>query len=162
VAAMGRRRLETRSGRLMGPFQFGKGGPEAPGGWVIIFEPRVCLGDEIRVPDLAAWHADRFVEIPDAGPIPIVPDWIAEVLSPSTEVEDRTVKRDLYAKTGVRHLWLLHPSLHTLEIHRLAADLTWTLVATVAGRVRVRAEPFDAVELDLALIWPPGDPPVAD
>ena len=131
-----------------GAFGFGIGGP---GGWVILDEPRIRFVDEVRVPDLAGWHAERYRD-PERGPFVVVPDWICEVLSPGTTAEDRAEKQPLYARAGVRHLWLLDPLAKTLEVLRLQGDL-WVVASVFSGEARVRAEPFDAIELDLAAIW---------
>lgn len=136
---------------LGGPFRLGVGGP---GGWVIYEEPRVRFDADVRVPDLAGWRKERWATPPRKGPLTIIPDWICEVLSASTEAEDRAVKLPLYARAGVAHVWVISPEARTLELYRLA-PAGWLLVGTHAGDVRVRAEPFDAVELDLAELWLP-------
>jgi Uma2 family endonuclease len=133
---------------LGAPFRFGNGGP---GGWVIVHEPRIRFGEDIRVPDLAGWHRDRY-QGPALGPLTVIPDWICEVLSLSTEAEDRGPKMDLYRRAGVGHVWLIGWQARTLEFYRHDAA-GWLRVATFAGDARVRAEPFDAVELDLAQLW---------
>src|SRR5687767_12359986 len=115
-------------GLLGGPFRFGVRGP---GGWVILQKPRVQLGDESRVPDLAAWRADT-----------TIPDWICEILSPATEAEDRGPKMDLYARAGVEHVWLVGWIARTVEVYRRQAA-GWLRVATFTGDAKVRAEPFD-------------------
>ena len=69
-----------------------------------------------------------------------------------TEADDRTTKFTLYAQHGVRHLWFIQPLARTLEVYRLEAQ-GWFVVGTHAGAVKVRAEPFDAVEIDLGLLW---------
>lgn len=138
-------------GILVGPFRMGVGGP---GGWIILDEPRVRFGDEIRVPDLAGWRKERWRNPPRKGPIPIAPDWISEVLSSSTETDDRTVKVPLYGRHGVRHLWIVNPEARTLEVYRLEGK-GWLLVAVFSRDQRVRAEPFDAIEWDLSLLWLP-------
>ncbi len=132
------------------PFGFGIGGP---GGWILLDEPRLALLGDIRVPDLAGWRRERWADVPDEGPIPLVPDWVCEVLSPSTAAEDRGPKRALYARAGIGHYWIIDPKARTLEVYRLGGDL-WVHVATFVGAEKVRAEPFDAVEVDLALVWP--------
>ena len=135
---------------LGGPFRFGVGGP---GGWVFLDEPSIRFGRDIRVPDLAAWRRERWPGAPRSGPITIAPDWICEVLSRSTEKEDRIIKPALYARERVGYLWLLSPEVHTLQVMRLEKE-GW-LLRGFADSERVRAEPFDAIELDLSHLWAP-------
>jgi hypothetical protein len=147
--------LEASSGLgvlLGGPFQFGFGG--GPGGWVILDEPRIRFGDDCRVPDLAGWHKVRYARPVDSRPYEVMPDWVCELLSRSTAVEDRTEKLPLYAKHGIRHAWVIDAIAQTLEVLRLEAG-SWVLAQTFGGDAKVRAEPFEAIEIDLALIWGP-------
>jgi len=137
---------------LIGPFHRGRGGP---GGWWILFEPELHLGGDVLVPDLAGWRRGRMPEFPDAAAFTLVPDWVCEVVSPSTERLDRAGKMPAYARDAIPHLWLLNPLTRTLEVYRLAEG-RWLLLATHEGAARVRAEPFDAVELDLAPLWGEG------
>ncbi|HOU90092.1 MAG TPA: Uma2 family endonuclease [Polyangiaceae bacterium] len=142
---------ETASdlGAVLTPaFKFGRGGP---GGWVILDEPRVDLSGDIRVPDLAGWRSERY-ERPARGPYTVVPDWICEVLSPATATVDRTEKLPLYQRCGVSFLWLVDPLGFTLEAYRLE-EQGYLLLVTASGRDVVRAPPFDAIELELALLW---------
>jgi Uma2 family endonuclease len=131
------------------PFHRGRGGP---GGWWIIDEPELHFGDDIVVPDLAGWRRERLPEFPDTPAFSLAPDWACEVVSPSTERLDRAKKMPVYAAAGVPHLWLVNPTARTVEVYRLA-DGRWLLLATHEGAQRVRAEPFEAVELDLAPLW---------
>jgi Uma2 family endonuclease len=137
------------------PFKRGRGGP---GGWMILDEPELHLGEDVLVPDLAGWRTERLPAIPSEPYFTLEPDWICEVLSPSTERLDRTRKLALHARAGVRHAWLIHPVHRSLEVLRLHEG-SWLLVAVHRDDQRVRAEPFDAIELDLAILWA-GAPPV--
>jgi Uma2 family endonuclease len=47
------------------------------------------------------------------------PDLVIEILSPGTEERDRTFKRSLYARHGVREMWMVSPEAKTVEIYRL-------------------------------------------
>jgi Putative restriction endonuclease len=134
---------------LSGPFRFGIGGP---GGWLILDEPELHLGEDVLVPDLAGWRRDRMPEMPDVAAFTLAPDWICEVLSPSTGVLDRARKLPIYARRGVGHAWLVDPLQRTLEVFRREGG-SWLLVTTFAGDDKVRAEPFDAIDLDLAAVW---------
>jgi Uma2 family endonuclease len=129
-------------------------GEDGPGGWWILDEPELHLGEDIVVPDLAGWRLETMAELPDASHFETVPDWVCEVLSPSTEADDRAVKMPVYARAGTSHAWLLDPTLKTLEVFRLQGG-QWVLVRTFKGDVHVQAEPFEAVALDLSALWSP-------
>ena len=131
------------------PFQFGNGGP---GGWIILVEPELHLGDHVVVPDLAGWRRERMPEVPEGAAFTIPPDWVCEWLSKSTETIDRAEKLPIYADAGVKHIWLASAARRTLEVLRLERS-KWVIFAIHRGDVRVRAEPFDAIELDLAILW---------
>ena len=91
-------------------------------------------------------------KVPDGVAFTIVPDWVCEVASKSTEKLDRRKKLPLYASVGVGHAWLLHPRLRTLEVFRLHEG-KWLALGVHADDEKVRAEPFDELELDLSLLW---------
>jgi Uma2 family endonuclease len=131
---------------------FGRGNRGGPGGWVILFEPELHIVGQVMVPDIAGWRRERRPEIPDAPFFELAPDWVCEVLSPSTAALDRTRKMRHYGRAGVTHVWLLDPTPQTLEVFRRDGD-SWRLVLAVAGDAEVRAEPFEAVELALAGLW---------
>jgi Uma2 family endonuclease len=144
----------SRLGSELGPpFDRGRGGP---GGWWILDEPELHLGGDVLVPDLAGWRRERMPEFPDTPAFTLAPDWVCEVVSPNTERLDRARKMPVYARENVSHLWLVNPVARTLEAYRLAEG-RWLLLATHEGAARVRAEPFDAVELDLTSLWGEGD-----
>ncbi len=136
---------------LGSPFQRGRGGP---GGWWILDEPELHLGEHVLVPDLAGWRRVRMPEIPDVAYFELAPDWLCEVLSPSTEAVDRTDKLAIYAAAEVTWVWLLSPALRTLEVlHR--HEKSWLVHVSYRGEQAVRAEPFGAVELVLGDLWLP-------
>lgn len=136
---------------LGGPFDFGRGGP---GGWWIMVEPEVHLirDTEVAVSDLADWRRERMPHVPDDHRFEVVPDWVCEILSPSTARKDRFIKLPLYAKYGVAHAWLADPDAHTLEAFELR-ESRWLLIATLQDDAAVRVAPFDAVEFSLADLW---------
>lgn len=127
-------------------------GPGAPGGWWVLDEPELHLGEDVLVPDLAAWRHERMVSIPDVPFFDLAPDWVCEVLSPSTAHIDRVRKMRIYAREGVAHLWIVDPILRTLEVYRLERG-AWVVVGNFAGEQRVRAAPFEAAELALRRWW---------
>jgi Uma2 family endonuclease len=140
----------TALGEELGPpFKRGRGGP---GGWLILDEPELHLRDDIVVPDLGGWRRERLPALPVAPFVTVSPDWVCEVLSPGTAKTDRADKLPIYAREKVSHVWLIDPLQRTLEVLRLV-DASWLLVGTWKDEARVRAEPFDAIVLDLAILW---------
>ena len=135
---------------VMTAFHFGRGGP---GGWRILNEPELHLGRHALVPDVAGWRIARMPRLPDAAYFALPPDWICEVLSPSTERLDREKKLRVYAEHGVGHAWLVDPIARTLEVLRRNDGAGWTLVTTHDGAVVARIEPFEAIEFPLSLLW---------
>jgi Uma2 family endonuclease len=140
-------------GDLEYPFGRGRGGP---GGWLLLSEPELHLGEDVFVPDWVGWRRERLPELPSTSYIEVVPDWVCEILSPSTMRFDRVTKLPCYARAGVKHAWLIDPEAHTLEVFRLESG-RWVLIASHSEAERVRAEPFDAIENALAELW--ADPP---
>ena len=137
-------------GKLMEPFQYGNGGP---GGWWFVPEPELHLGRDIVIPDLAGWRRERMPVFPARIPFhTLAPDWICEVLSPSTEKLDREKKMKIYEREYVSYLWLLDPIKRTLETFRLEGS-KWRTLETYCGDAIIRAEPFEAIEIDLLNIW---------
>ena len=139
---------------LTAPFDRQGSGAGGPGGWWILDEPELHFGEDVVVPDLAGWRRERLPRLPSVPAFELPPDWVCEVLSPSTAQVDRGRKMPVYARVNVPHLWLLDPIVRSLEVYRRRDD-GWLLVATHTGDERVRAEPFDAVELELARWWLP-------
>ncbi len=136
-------------GALVPPFQGGRGGP---GGWWILDEPELHLGPDVLVPDLAGWKRERMPRKPATAYFPLAPDWICEIVSPSTTRLDRTQKLGIYAREGVAHAWLIDPLAATLEVFRLEGG-RWVLLAAHGGNDIVRAEPFGEIEIELAPLW---------
>jgi Uma2 family endonuclease len=139
---------------LGGPFHRGRGGP---GGWWILFEPELHLDEDVLVPDLAGWRRERLPQIPDAPFFPLAPDWVCEVLSPATARLDVTRKLPRYARAGVSHAWLVDPVHRLLEVFRLERE-RWVLAQAFSGEEDARAEPFEAIALELGALWLPETP----
>ena len=142
--------VSSSLGMVLGPpFQQGRGGP---GGWRILDEPELHFGRDVLVPDLAGWRRARLPTVPDTAYTSIVPDWLCEILSPSTAAFDRTNKLGVYAREGVPSAWIIDPQARTLEVLRLESG-GWTIVASHTGNDVVRAEPFADIGLDLGSLW---------
>jgi Uma2 family endonuclease len=135
------------------PFKRGRGGP---GGWLILDEPELHFGPQtgpqIVVPDLAGWRRERLPKVANAPYFTLAPDWLCEVISRSTEKLDRAKKLPIYAAHGVRNVWLVNPLQQTLEVLRLH-DGKWLTLAVHCDDAKVRAEPFDVLEIALADLW---------
>ena len=144
---------------LMGPFQKGRGGP---GGWIFIIEPELHFGPHVLVPDIAGWHRECLSHDADERAyLDIAPDWICEVMSPSTERYDKGDKRRIYASHGVSYLWHLDPRIRTLETFALQNGGNWLLTHSFADRDDISAPPFTEITFSLGLLWPL-DPPSSD
>ncbi len=143
-------RAAVRLGALLEvSFDIGEGGP---GGWVILVEPELHLEKDALVPDLAGWRRERMPEMPHTAAFTLAPDWVCEVLSPSTAVLDREKKMKAYAREGVGHLWLVDPLQQALEVYRMEGR-RWSQQGHWSGSATVHAEPFAVLPLKLATLW---------
>jgi Uma2 family endonuclease len=136
-------------GILVPSFDEGRGGP---GGWCILLEPELHLGPDVVVPDLAGWRRERMPVVPNVSYFRRPPDWVCEILSPSTASFDRVTKLAVYAGEGVSWAWLIDPIARTLDVLKLAHS-RWTILAAHVGGEAVRAEPLDAIALELTALW---------
>jgi Uma2 family endonuclease len=139
--------------RGLDPFDPSSGNPGELGGWWILFEPELHLGADILVPDLAGWRRERMPVLHDIPYSELAPDWVCEVVSPSTVRVDRIRKMTVYARERVGYLWLVDPLAHTLEIYQLEGP-HWVVVGTHGEEEMVRAEPFESIELEVSRWWP--------
>jgi len=128
-------------------------GGTPPGGWRILFEPEIHLLESIVVPDIAGWHRARLPHLPRKSTmLTLPPDWVCEILSPSTVKTDRTMKMRIYARHQVQHVWLVDPVAQVLEVFQLGGEF-WQRVAVGSGSDRVNVPPFESLELDLSEWW---------
>jgi Uma2 family endonuclease len=140
-------------GLLVPPFQFGTTGP---GGWWIQDEPELHLGENVIVPDLGGWRVERMPAPPEDHIYAVRPDWVCEVLSPSTARLDRGKKLPIYARHGIPWAWLVDVDAQYVEVKRLHNG-AWTDFAVFTAGEPVRAEPFAEIEIDMTYVW--GAPP---
>ena len=137
--------------RIGTPFHFGDGGP---GGWWIVFEPELHLGKDILVPDIAGWRRERVPVFPTGAYCTLAPDWVCEVLSPSTRKLDLGGKRAVYARERVSYLWLADPIVQSLEAFELRGT-QWVLIDTLFDDATVSLPPFEAISFNLGDLWLP-------
>ncbi len=133
------------------PFHFGRGGP---GGWWILNEPQLHLGEDIVVPDLAGWRRERMPVFPDTAYFTLAPDWVCEVLSPSTRKLDLGGKSAVYARAGVGYIWFVDPIARSLEAKVLRGG-KWVTIATLHDDATVSLPPFEAISFSLGDLWLP-------
>jgi Uma2 family endonuclease len=140
-------------GELMGPFQRGRGGP---GGWWIFHEVELHFGKDVLVPDLSGWRRERMPKPPPAAECftTLAPDWVCEVISPSTVRLDYERKLPIYAREQVSWVWLVHPALRNLEVFHLQQG-HWTLAHALSGDAVAFIQPFEAIQLELGALWTP-------
>lgn len=132
------------------PYHFGAGG--GPGGWIILHKPDIAFGEDILVPELAGWKEERFPAAEEQDWLSVAPDWVCEILSPNIVRIDRMQKMRIYATHKVPYAWLVDPLQMLLEVFRLEAG-RWIVLGVHGESEKVRAEPFQEVELDLAALW---------
>ena len=145
-------RASSVLGRYIGtPFDDGRGGP---GGWWILDEPQIHSGEDIVVPDIAGWRRERMPVLPDAAYFTLAPDWVCEVLSPSTRKLDLGGKSAVYARAGVKYIWFVDPIARSLEAKVLRGG-KWVEIATLYDDATVSLPPFEAISFNLGDLWPP-------
>jgi Uma2 family endonuclease len=140
-----RSRIPYWAWRTAAPSISDRGGP---GGWWILDEPEIHLMGDILVPDIAGWRRERMPRLPETAWFDLAPDWLCEILSPSTARVDRAEKLPIYARWGVPHVWLVDPDLRTLEAYENQSG-RWVLLATLKDDEAVSLPPFDAISFSL-------------
>lgn len=141
--------LTTLSADIHDAFDRGRRGP---GGWIILDEPEVHLVGDVLVPDIAGWRRERLLLPIDGPAMTIAPDWLCEILSPSTERFDRMQKLPRYALAGVGHVWMVDFTNRRLEVYE-RRGLAWERIEEYSSDAIVHARPFDAVGIELAPLW---------
>ncbi|MFH1176306.1 MAG: Uma2 family endonuclease [Acidobacteriota bacterium] len=152
-------RSRPRHGRAQMVVSRDVGGPfdidGDPGGWWIVVEPEIELSrHDVYIPDLAGWRRERVPVLPEDVPLRIVPDWVCEVVSPSTGRRDRVAKAHGYLRAGVPFYWLLDLEARLLEA-LAARDGFWLRLGAWTDGDRARIPPFDAIELAVGRFFPP-------
>jgi hypothetical protein len=120
--------------------------------WQVLPGPELRLGANVMVPAAAGWRLSRLPELPAESYFSVPPDWVCEIVS-SGSAALRARKMYVYAAANVSHAWLIDPVARSLEV-RSVEDGRWVVRAIHSGSTVVRAEPFEAMELPLAQLWP--------
>ncbi len=130
-----------------------RSGGRLPGGWWIVTEVEIQLDEQqIYRPDVVGWRRERLAEIPEGTPITVRPDWVCEVLSESNASNDLVRKMRGYHRGELPHYWIVDPSDEVLTVYRWTPE-GFLLVLAAARGERVRAEPFDEVELSIGVLF---------
>jgi len=127
-------------------------GDDGPGGWWILDEPELHIGPDIMVPDIAGWRRERMPKLPDEAWFSLIPDWVCEVLSPSTASSDRNTKMPLYANHKLAWMWLVDPDMKTLEVFENVGG-EWNQRGRYQGNAEASIAPFESLTFDLSLLW---------
>lgn len=129
-----------------------RGGGSVPGGWRFASEAEVAMAaSQVVRPDVAGWRRERLPTMPAEVPIRVRPDWICEILSTNRR-RDVVTKKRLYHAHEVPHYWLVDPVDETLAVHRWHPD-GYVEVLVAERTDTVRAEPFDALELRVGILF---------
>lgn len=133
-------------------------GPQGPGGWWILDEPECHLLPDRRVvvPDIAGWRRERMPRPPsDTHKFTLVPDWVCEVLSPSTASRDAIIKMPKYLEAGVQWAWIVDPIAQRVDVYR-AGEGEWVEAGAIEGDGVLGLPPFEAAPIDFAVVWAEG------
>jgi Uma2 family endonuclease len=123
-----------------------------PGGWWFATEVEILFPrGQIFRPDIVGWRRERVPEPPTGVPLSILPDWVCEILSTNRR-NDLIKKKRSYQQSHIPHYWILDPAEETLTVHRWGPD-GYIEVLAAQREERVRAEPFNAVELHVGLFF---------
>jgi Uma2 family endonuclease len=128
----------------------------ASGGWWFGASVDTQLGEDGFRPDLAGWRRARFTTAIDGRPGVLRPDWICEVMGPLHRGGDLLQRLRLFHQAGVPHFWVLDVRSGVLAVFRHEA-LGYLNVLTAERGQLVRAEPFDAIEINVGILL--GDDP---
>ncbi len=139
-------------GTLYRPFDRRSGG-RLPGGWWFATEALIDFSASRKFrPDVAGWRREKVPTPPTGTVVTVIPDWICEIVSPSNTSNDTITKMDAYQKAHVGHYWLLDPINENLAVYRWTQD-GYLFVLGATRNQRVRAEPFDSIEIPVGVFF---------
>jgi Uma2 family endonuclease len=123
-------------------------------GEVLVGPLDVILADiTVFQPDVIFVASNRASAVAERG-IEGAPTLAIEILSPSTAVGDRGLKRDLYARYGVPYYWIVDGDAQMIETYVLAGE-SYRLAARAGGTAAVDLPPFTSLGLVPATLFPP-------
>jgi Uma2 family endonuclease len=139
---------------LLHGFNRGAGGSRGPGGWWIMTEVEVSYQDTAEVfrHDALGFRRDRHPTRPRGMPVEERPDWVCEILSPSTARYDVVAKQRTLHAHGVPWYWIVDPEHQTLTVLRHTEEAYLQALTAGVGDV-VRAEPFSDEALIVAALF---------
>jgi Uma2 family endonuclease len=140
----------------LGPLRNGGGG--GPGGWIIVAPAGLLMPDgDILGPDVAAWRAERYPPSAyDQHAVDVMPDWVCEIASPSTKVDDKARKLPAYLAAGVPFAWIIDPVRRLVEVFEADKDRSaWRLLGALTNETSARVRPFEDIAVNVARLWPP-------
>jgi Uma2 family endonuclease len=124
------------------------------GGWWLASEVEIELAaHQVYLPDVAGWRVSTMAAPPPQGPMRIRPDWVCEILSPSTGRRDLGTKRGHYCAAGVGHYWIVDPLHGVLTVLRNTGAAFEIAAAATADEAEAALEPFAEVTLDLRALF---------
>jgi Uma2 family endonuclease len=135
--------------------RLGAGEAGRPPDWLFVVEPEIRSEKAFSrlVPDLAGWRRSTggWPDL-DKTPVTLVPEWVAEILSPGTAATDRNEKGDAYGSMGVGWLWLVDPDRRAVETY---ANVRGRMTAgpVFHAKEEIIGEPFGSVSIPVEAIF---------
>lgn len=108
--------------------------------------------DQVYRHDIVGWRRETTPDRPTGTPVRFRPDWVCEVLSPTNAGNDLVKKFRTLARHRVAHYWIVDPEHQTLTVFRSAPE-GYLAVLTADKTESVRAEPFEAIDLNIAILF---------
>jgi Uma2 family endonuclease len=144
---------QVSTSQLLRPFNRRPGGKSGPGGWWFASETEIQLApDQVYRPDVCGWRREHLPELPTEAPVKARPDWVCEILSPSNAGNDTVKKLRIYHRYQIPYYWIIDPLAETLTAHRFTEGGYLLVLAAERGE-KVRAEPFEAIELQVGVLF---------
>ena len=109
----------------------------------------ILTNQDVLVPDLLVVTQRQHITKRGIEGPPLV---VVEILSPSTQRQDRGTKARRYAELGVEHYWIVDPVKKRFECHRLAGD-AFRLLIDAEGKTELAHPDWNGLVIDLTALW---------